>query len=63
MSLRPPPILLVYNKANLIGVDPSMHSSVYDFVIDLAILQKYYYHILLLLNIIICLVTMVILVR
>ncbi len=37
-----PPILLVYNMANLIGVDPSMHSFVYDFVIDLAILQKYY---------------------
>ncbi len=42
VSLRPPPILLVYNTANLIGVDPSMHSFVYDFVIDLAILQKYY---------------------
>ncbi len=24
VSLRPPPIPLVYNKANLIGVDPSM---------------------------------------
>ncbi len=34
MSLRPPPIPLVYNTANLIGVD--------DFVIDLAILQTYY---------------------
>ncbi len=42
VSLRPPPILLVYNTANLIGVDPSMHSFVYDFVIDLAVLQKYY---------------------
>ncbi len=36
------PIPLVYNTANLIGVDPSMHSFVYDFVIDLDILQKYY---------------------
>ncbi len=42
MSLRPSPIPLVYNMANLIGVDPSMHSFVYYFVIDLAILQKYY---------------------
>ncbi len=42
VSLRPPPIPLVYNMANLIGVDPSMHSFVYYFVIDLAILQKYY---------------------
>ncbi len=37
----PTPIPLVYNMANLIGVDPSMHSFVYYFVIDLAILQKY----------------------
>ncbi len=42
VSPRPPPIPLVYNMANLIGVDPSMHSFVYYFVIDLAILQKYY---------------------
>ncbi len=39
-TCRPPPIPLVYNMANLIGVDPSMHSFVNDFVIDLAILQK-----------------------
>ncbi len=43
MSLRPPPIPLVYNTANLIGVDTSLHIHfLYDFVIDLATLQKYY---------------------
>ncbi len=42
VSVRPPPIPLVYNTVNLIGVDPHEHSFVYNFVIDLAILQKYY---------------------
>ncbi len=41
VSVRPPPIPLVYNTVNLIGVDLHAHSFVYDFVIDLAILQKY----------------------
>ncbi len=40
--LRPPPIPLVYKTANLIGVDPHADSFVHYFVIDLAILQKYY---------------------
>ncbi len=42
VSLRPSQIPLVYNTAIFFIVDPSMHSFVYDFVIDLAILQKYY---------------------
>ncbi len=41
VSLRPPPIPLVYNTANLSGIDRHAHSFVYDVVIDLAMLQKY----------------------
>ncbi len=40
VSLPPPPIPLVYNTADLIGVENAHF--VCNFVIDLAILQKYY---------------------
>ncbi len=42
MSLCPAPISLVYNTANLSGVDPSMRIPLFDFVIDLARLHKYH---------------------